>query len=1014
MFHRFMAGSRLSIMKAAALLVVFAAILVAAPAFQSDASSSGECGDGVQWSLDDSGTLSVSGSGPMYDYNSGCSPWAGSTVKSVEMSSGITHVGSHSFEGCSISMLALPVSVASVGEGAFAGCQALMVINMPSVTSLGEEAFAGDANLMSVNIPYVATVSEGLFSGCSSLMSVNMPSAVSIGDRAFAGCSSLSSFTVPAAVVSIGEGVFSGCSFLRSINVESGNTAFSSVDGVLFDKDGTELVKYPDARGSYVIPSTVKGIADGAFSGAVPNLEIPESVESIGASAFDVPFYNFDGKTPLEVSAEGLRGFEYVGSAAGYVRVIEDMSFTMDGLVYKITSSSPAQAAVSGWSGNLRSVVIPSEVHYSGVSLDVTKVMASAFKGCRSITYLDLGDVSLVDTKAFANCYYLETVVGGSSLTTIGPYAFYGCNNLHTVDLQNSSYSLKAIRQYAFYGCQITSISIPSNVSAIGDHAFSVNFYTEKGSSLNPTAGNLAGHLFKAKYYYSSLYRQPTTVGKTFSQGAFTYKVTSFLPMEVAVTGMSGNMRVADVMDYVENGGYKYKVCSVASNAFSGCESLVYIDLRGVTSIGTKAFYGCSNLKGVIMEDVVKIGSKAFARCASLSDIEFEEGLTTICSYAFYDCPSLRTIEFPDSLKSIEASAFNWCPSIMEIAFGDGLTSIGASVFGSLELYCGGERVPLDAAHLAGHTFEGKNGKLSCNDLFYEVHFRVASDSTGLGDVSAEAGESKDILVLYGTTVTIDSSRKLVFSDGSGSTPKASDIAGYNAFFTQWNGADDKITPIVATITEETWFWAHFDTRGVPVKIEAKYLSNGAPIQIDGKNLDWVSAAYYGDDVSVNYKQNFPEDVASKLDGAYNLTKGYISIPAGKSYDQGATVEYKNVDVDTIVIQFEFDKNATYIQRNMVGIGSFPVAEMPEAYGLDATITVTATDPADIGKTAKVRIGDDKGTFYGVGQTGTYDGHSYKVVKGDSGRADDVKVLVDGAINVCSQSKPLQFFYQFV
>ena len=92
----------------------------------------------------------------------------------------------------------------------------------------------------------------------------------------------------------------------------------------------------------------------------------------------------------------------------------------------------------------------------------------------------------------------------------------------------------------------------------------------------------------------------------------------------------------------------------------------------------------------------------------------------------------------------------------------------------------------------------------------------------------------------------------------------------------------------------------------------------------------------------------------------------------------------------------------------------FPVAEMPEAYGLDAVVTVTAIDLADIGKTAMVRIGDDKGDFYGVGQTATYKGHTYKIVSGDSGRADDVKVLIDGAINVCSQSSPLQLYYKFV
>ena len=90
---------------------------------------------------------------------------------------------------------------------------------------------------------------------------------------------------------------------------------------------------------------------------------------------------------------------------------------------------------------------------------------------------------------------------------------------------------------------------------------------------------------------------------------------------------------------------------------------------------------------------------------------------------------------------------------------------------------------------------------------------------------------------------------------------------------------------------------------------------------------------------------------------------------------------------------------------------------MPEAYGLDAVVTVTATDPADIGRTAEVLITDNatgEGTYVGVNQTGTYGGHSYKVVRGDSGRADDVKVLIDGEINVCTADDPLPFWYRFV
>ena len=93
----------------------------------------------------------------------------------------------------------------------------------------------------------------------------------------------------------------------------------------------------------------------------------------------------------------------------------------------------------------------------------------------------------------------------------------------------------------------------------------------------------------------------------------------------------------------------------------------------------------------------------------------------------------------------------------------------------------------------------------------FPVHFRVASDSTGLGNVSTASGELTDYLeVPYGTTVSI-SGGKVILSDGSNSTPKAADKTGYTVHFTQWNGADNRTTATKTVITEETWFWAHFD-----------------------------------------------------------------------------------------------------------------------------------------------------------------------------------------------------------
>ena len=296
------------------------------------------------------------------------------------------------------------------------------------------------------------------------------------------------------------------------------------------------------------------------------------------------------------------------------------------------------------------------------------------------------------------------------------------------------------------------------------------------------------------------------------------------------------------------------------------------------------------------------------------------------------------------------------------------------------------------------------------------VHFRVGEDSAGLGEVS----EPIDVDVYKGTVASVNGSVITLTYNGKQAAVDVAtpiDTEKYVRSFDLWNcSTGDRSPDYVEVILEETWYYAHFDQTGKPVQVEIKYVSEGLPIAIDGKNLDWVSGSYFGKDVSINYKQNLSADAAKKLDDAYVLARGYVVIPSDPT-DQGETVKVLNVDSDTVVIQFEFDKNVTYVQRHMYGIGDFPVTAMPEAYGLDATVTVTATDPADIGRTAEVLITDDakgEGTYVGVNQTGTYGGHSYKVVRGDSGRADDVKVLIDGEINVRSADDPLPFWYRFV
>ena len=103
---------------------------------------------------------------------------------------------------------------------------------------------------------------------CSGLTSITIPNSVtSIGNSAFYGCSGLTSVTIPNSVIFIGWGAFSGCSGLTSINVASGNTHYSSIDGVLYNYVQDTLIQCPGAKTSITIPTGVTSIGEEAFYG---------------------------------------------------------------------------------------------------------------------------------------------------------------------------------------------------------------------------------------------------------------------------------------------------------------------------------------------------------------------------------------------------------------------------------------------------------------------------------------------------------------------------------------------------------------------------------------------------------------------------------------------------------------------------------------------------------------------------------------------------------------------------
>lgn len=160
--------------------------------------------------------------------------------------------------------------VTSIGDNAFNHYTSLTNVTIPdSVTSIGDYTFHYCTVLTSITIPdSVTRIGKGVFYDCRNLTRIKMSNSVTwIGEEAFYGCNRLTSITIPNSVTSIGEKAFFWCLALTAIYVAEANEYYSSLDGVLFNKDKTELICYPPSKvdDSYNIPNSVKSIGNSAF-----------------------------------------------------------------------------------------------------------------------------------------------------------------------------------------------------------------------------------------------------------------------------------------------------------------------------------------------------------------------------------------------------------------------------------------------------------------------------------------------------------------------------------------------------------------------------------------------------------------------------------------------------------------------------------------------------------------------------------------------------------------------------
>ena len=547
----------------------------------------------------------------------------------------VTQIGDKAFKGCAeLTSITIPDGVTSIGNNAFSGCTSLETVTIPnSVTYIERNTFYGCTSLETVTIPASVTyIGDSAFYGCTSLKSVTIPESVTyIGTYAFAECYSLKYADIPANVTSIGTSPFCNCRSLENINIDEANKCYTTVDGVLYDKDKTELINYPAGKkdSSYVIPEGIRVIREKTFYGCLNlcELTIPDSVTEIESGAFECSSLISDeygtikyvdgwvigsGHTANVVLKDGTRGIAFE-------------AFSGDGIIEKVT--------------------MPDTVKY---------INGYAFENCTNLSEALLSSsLENIESGAFFNCSNLADIVIPDSVISITSDAFL---NTALLDKQNTPVKYvgkwvitaedrdkivikdgtKGIASYAFIGCtSLTDITIPDSVTMIGDYAFG-NCNSLTDIKIPNNVKNIGKNVF---WFCESL-----------------KNVT--IPDSVTMIGDMAFVGCKSLTDITIPGS----VTMIGDMAFSGCKSLTDITIPGsVTMIGDAAFANCTSLTGItIPGSVTMIGDHVFAGCTSLTDITIPGSVTSIGDSAFYNCPKLLDVTIPDSVTNIDDWAFGF------------------------------------------------------------------------------------------------------------------------------------------------------------------------------------------------------------------------------------------------------------------------------------------------------------------------------------------------------------------
>lgn len=640
----------------------------------------GTCGEGAEYTLDENGTLTITGNGSI-DF--GAFRGFGKeddkrVIKKVVISSGMIGIGNFAFENCSdLKSVEIPASVTSIGSAAFKDCSGLESMNIDEANTTYENPEGSNAivekssktlvaGCKNTKIPDdVKIIGAYAFCGCSDLKSIEIPDNVSeIQVAAFDDCSNLTAIHIPAGVDKIALGVFMGCSNLNSITIDSANRSYESPGNAnaIIDKGTMTLL---EGSNNTVIPEGVKRIWQNAFAERIhlKSITIPASVTSI----VGMPFSDCDSLEKIKVDADNA---------------IFDSRNNCNAIIESATNTLIAGCGKT---------VIPEGIETIG---------DSAFERVKTLTHVTIPkSVTEIRGYAFERCENLSTVNLQKGIQTIGYGAFTECVGLTnlifcgtkadwqavTID-EDGREELESVLKYhelvkkekvpatcgkdgseEYWTCSICDqvylsadmtqnpqeLTAPIAIPATGNHSWDNGVVTEKATTAKEGIKTYTCTVCKATKTEKIAKLKPTnssTVKKGTKVTIKGYKYTVKNSSEVTFTGVK-NKKASKISipATVKIKNKKYKVTAMSEKSLKGVQAKTIIVGNNVQTIGNSAMENCKQLTKVTLgKNVKKIGKNVFKSDKKLKNITIKSTkLKSVGKNAFKGINSKAKITVP-------------------------------------------------------------------------------------------------------------------------------------------------------------------------------------------------------------------------------------------------------------------------------------------------------------------------------------------------------------------------------